>query len=73
MIEVQRQQWLLTSFMYLIQKNGEREARVLLDRLKLKVSDLFEGVEVLPSLLHGDLWSGNQDETEDSPGWLHNN
>ncbi|XP_050441953.1 fructosamine-3-kinase-like isoform X2 [Adelges cooleyi] len=28
-------------------------------RLKLKIPKLFDGIKVMPSLLHGDLWSGN--------------
>lgn len=51
-----------------IQASGDGEARVLLDKLKPKVPAMFEGMDVIPSLLHGDLWSGNFDEMEDSPG-----
>lgn len=36
--------------------------------LEPKVNQLFDGVTVLPSLLHGDLWSGNVGETKDEPG-----
>ena len=49
-------------------RGGDREARILLEKLKPKVSAMFEGIEVEPSLLHGDLWSGNFSETVDAPG-----
>ena len=39
-----------------------------MDKLKQKIPAMFEGLEVVPSLLHGDLWSGNFDETDDYPG-----
>jgi fructosamine-3-kinase len=36
--------------------------------LEPKINQLFDGVTVLPSLLHGDLWSGNVGETNDESG-----
>ncbi|XP_064392906.1 ketosamine-3-kinase-like [Halichondria panicea] len=51
----------------LTEGGGETEARILLDKLKQKIPAMFEGLEVVPSLLHGDLWSGNFDETDDYP------
>jgi len=32
-----------------------------------KLDVLFEGIEVRPSLLHGDLWSGNMAAVEGAP------
>lgn len=32
-----------------------------------KLDVLFEGIEVRPSLLHGDLWSGNMAGVEGAP------
>ncbi|XP_067940873.1 ketosamine-3-kinase-like [Watersipora subatra] len=43
------------------------EAISLWNRLKLKVSQLFTGVNVRPSLLHGDLWSGNTGQVPTGP------
>ncbi|KAK4315160.1 hypothetical protein Pmani_013593 [Petrolisthes manimaculis] len=45
----------------------DREARELWSHLQLKIPQYFSGVEVLPSLLHGDLWSGNAAETSQCP------
>ena len=36
--------------------------------LQRKIPVLFDGVEVYPSLLHGDLWSGNAGEDDSGPG-----
>ena len=30
-----------------------------LEKLKLKKDELFNGAKLIPSLVHGDLWSGN--------------
>ncbi|KAG9337873.1 hypothetical protein JZ751_027525 [Albula glossodonta] len=46
---------------------GDREVRELWAQLQLKISKLFEGVQVYPALLHGDLWSGNVAECSDGP------
>lgn len=35
--------------------------------LQLKIPSLFCGVEIVPSLLHGDLWGGNVAEDDSSP------
>ena len=32
------------------------------------IPQLFEGITVSPSLLHGDLWSGNVGESDHGPG-----
>lgn len=46
---------------------GDTETRSLWARLKLKIPEYFNGMDIKPSLLHGDLWSGNVAETEDGP------
>ena len=35
--------------------------------------EFFIGVEIRPSLLHGDLWSGNAGQSEGKPGNLEQN
>ena len=45
-----------------------REALDLWDQLKGRIPSAFEGVEVKPSLLHGDLWSGNAAQAEGKAG-----
>ncbi|XP_046399527.1 ketosamine-3-kinase-like isoform X2 [Ischnura elegans] len=50
------------------EKTGDKEATELWSRLQLKIPKFFEGIEVKPSLLHGDLWGGNVAETGDGPG-----
>lgn len=58
----------LDSQLSLIQKEyGDREARELWSHLQLKIPQYFAGIEVFPSLLHGDLWSGNAAEMADGP------
>lgn len=47
---------------------GDTETRSLWSRLQLKITEFFKGMDIKPSLLHGDLWSGNAAETEDGPG-----
>lgn len=49
-------------------KCGDREARELWPQLQRQIPHLFEGVEVVPALLHGDLWGGNVGELETEPG-----
>ncbi|ELW68169.1 Fructosamine-3-kinase [Tupaia chinensis] len=52
----------------LIEKDyADREARELWSRLQVKLPDLFCGLEVVPALLHGDLWSGNVAEDDQGP------
>ncbi|XP_073257704.1 ketosamine-3-kinase-like [Porites lutea] len=47
---------------------GDSEARSLWSSLKLKIPEFFKDVpDIKPSLLHGDLWSGNAAETDDGP------
>ena len=54
------------------QKYGDSEARSLWSRLQLKIPEFFKGIDIKPSLLHGDLWSGNVAEMDDGPGLLNN-
>lgn len=55
--------------MRLIQSNyGDREASELWSELNLKIPGFFVGIDIKPSLLHGDLWSGNVAETDEGPG-----
>ncbi|XP_075702234.1 ketosamine-3-kinase-like [Rhinoderma darwinii] len=54
--------------MDLLEKSsGDRDARELWSQLQLKVPQLFSEVEVVPSLLHGDLWGGNVAELDTGP------
>ncbi|KAI7789531.1 ketosamine-3-kinase [Triplophysa rosa] len=49
------------------QSYGDREARELWAKLQLNLHQLFTGIEVVPALLHGDLWDGNVAECSDGP------
>ncbi|XP_028311202.1 ketosamine-3-kinase [Gouania willdenowi] len=49
------------------QSYGDREARELWSKLQLKIPQFFVDVEVVPALLHGDLWGGNVAECADGP------
>ncbi|RVE69638.1 hypothetical protein OJAV_G00079540 [Oryzias javanicus] len=46
---------------------GDREARELWANLQLKIPQFFTDVEVVPALLHGDLWGGNVAECAEGP------
>ncbi|XP_006004311.1 ketosamine-3-kinase [Latimeria chalumnae] len=46
---------------------GDREARTLWSQLQLKIPDMFQDMEIIPALLHGDLWGGNAAEIESGP------
>ncbi|XP_004621122.1 ketosamine-3-kinase [Sorex araneus] len=46
--------------------SGDREALELWAALQLKIPDLFRDLDIVPALLHGDLWGGNV--AEDSTG-----
>ena len=43
-------------------KSKNTEIRELWKKLVEKIPGFFENVEVVPALLHGDLWSGNKAE-----------
>ncbi|XP_072339242.1 ketosamine-3-kinase isoform X3 [Scyliorhinus torazame] len=52
----------------LIEKEyADREARDLWSKLQLKIPALFHDMEIMPALLHGDLWGGNIGQVEDGP------
>ncbi|KAG6932030.1 fructosamine 3 kinase [Chelydra serpentina] len=58
----------LQAQMDLIEKTyGDREARELWSQLKLKIPEMFCDVEIVPALLHGDLWAGNVAEDDFGP------
>ena len=46
----------------------DREVKELWLKLKSKIPDFFKEIKVEPSLLHGDLWSGNAGEDSNGPG-----
>ena len=46
----------------------DNEAKSLWDELKAIMPQFFEGIEVKPSILHGDLWSGNAGTVDGKPG-----
>ena len=46
----------------------DNEAKSLWRELKAIMPQFFEGIEVKPSLLHGDLWSGNAGTVDGKPG-----
>ncbi|XP_029784543.1 ketosamine-3-kinase isoform X2 [Suricata suricatta] len=47
--------------------SGDREALELWSALQLKIPDLFRGLDIVPALLHGDLWAGNAAEDSSGP------
>lgn len=52
----------------LVEENyHDREIIELWSQLQLKLPNFFKGLTIVPSLLHGDLWSGNAAETETGP------
>ena len=46
----------------------DAEAQKLWQKLKLKIPELFVDLNIKPSLLHGDLWSGNAGTVDGKPG-----
>ncbi|XP_066470805.1 fructosamine-3-kinase [Tiliqua scincoides] len=58
----------LQAQMDLIERDyGDREARELWSRLKPKIPEMFCGLEIVPALIHGDLWAGNVAEDDSGP------
>ena len=51
-------------------QSGDRQVIEYWSKLEHKLPSFFEGIVVKPSLLHGDLWSGNAMEIESGPGKL---
>lgn len=45
----------------------DREAANLWFKLKPKIPNLFEGLQIKPSLVHGDLWAGNVGQADGKP------
>lgn len=39
----------------------------IISLFQVRIPDLFSGIEIVPALLHGDLWSGNVAEDEQGP------
>ena len=48
--------------------HGDSKARELWPKLKSSIPALFEAIDIKPSLLHGDLWSGNVAKVDGKPG-----
>ncbi|XP_045171335.2 ketosamine-3-kinase-like [Mercenaria mercenaria] len=48
-------------------KDGDRKARELWNKILVKFSSFFEGLNIKPAIIHGDLWGGNVSETDDGP------
>ncbi|XP_013917089.1 PREDICTED: fructosamine-3-kinase-like [Thamnophis sirtalis] len=58
----------LQAQMDLIERDyGDRTARELWEQLKPKVPEMFHDLEIIPALVHGDLWSGNVAEDDYGP------
>ncbi|XP_068118444.1 ketosamine-3-kinase-like [Hyperolius riggenbachi] len=49
------------------ESSGDREVRELWSQLQLKIPQMFAEVEIVPALLHGDLWGGNVAELDSGP------
>ncbi|XP_053194456.1 ketosamine-3-kinase-like [Scomber japonicus] len=47
--------------------HGDREAGELWAKLQLKIPEFFTDVEIVPALLHGDLWAGNVADCTEGP------
>ncbi|XP_008585009.1 PREDICTED: fructosamine-3-kinase [Galeopterus variegatus] len=61
-------QYRLQAQLDLIEKDyADREARELWSRLQVKIPGLFRDLQIVPALLHGDLWSGNVAENDAGP------
>ncbi|KAK3774016.1 hypothetical protein RRG08_030098 [Elysia crispata] len=49
------------------EKHSDRSARPIWSNLMPNLHKLFQGLEITPALMHGDLWGGNAAETQDGP------
>ena len=49
-------------------QHHDSEVQSLWSKLQPKIPEYFKGLDVQPSLLHGDLWGGNAAETDSKPG-----
>ncbi|XP_031551452.1 ketosamine-3-kinase-like isoform X2 [Actinia tenebrosa] len=50
-----------------LKENQDRELQDFWAKLKTKIPEYFTGLEIKPSLLHGDLWGGNVGEIDSGP------
>ncbi|KAK3744970.1 hypothetical protein QZH41_008501 [Actinostola sp. cb2023] len=50
-----------------LKEHDDLELQELWAKLKAKIPEYFAGLEIKPSLLHGDLWGGNIGEIESGP------
>ena len=55
-------------FSLAVVQDGDRQLNELWGLLVRVIPQLFKGITVTPSLLHGDLWSGNVGESDQGPG-----
>ena len=46
---------------------NDQEVNQIWPKLKSKLPDFFDGLDIKPSLLHGDLWSGNAGQVGTDP------
>ena len=53
---------------YVAFQYGDREVKDLWSKLKAKIPEFFQDIPIKPSLLHGDLWSGNVGQDSIGPG-----
>uniref|UniRef100_A0A0B7B205 protein-ribulosamine 3-kinase n=2 Tax=Arion vulgaris TaxID=1028688 RepID=A0A0B7B205_9EUPU len=53
--------------MFAEEKYNDRDARPIWSTLSRNIHKMFQGFEIQPALLHGDLWGGNVGETSDGP------
>ena len=49
---------------------GDEEAKQLWEKMKCIIPEFFKDIDVKPSLLHGDLWSGNAGTVDGNPGYM---
>jgi len=53
--------------MHQLRLTGDRQLMAMGEKLCAKLDGFFEGIEVKPSILHGDLWSGNIASVDGQP------